>query len=238
MAGLRKKLLRGLLGRDLYSVFEESASAQREHEYVLATMPETLSSIGPGSICIDCGSHKGLVSEVWLRLGATVYAFEPNIYLFNYSRFRLAEYVQSGKFIPECKAISTVSGYAPLYHAFGYNADSFLNRSSESSTLIRKEENEYKNHPQDASNHVTVPTIDFPDWIATFNQPIDVLKMDIEGAEFDILEELIVTGTYKNIYCILVETHDHVIEKIKDKGERVRQLIRDYEIRNIRLDWQ
>ena len=37
---------------------------------------------GESRVCIDCGAHAGLVSDLLLDCGAFVYLFEPNDILF------------------------------------------------------------------------------------------------------------------------------------------------------------
>ena len=57
----------------------------------------------------------------------------------------------------------------------------------------------------------TVPAVDFADWIDTSTSPDDALivKMDIEGAEFDVLERLAAHPTRKRITRLLVEWHNN-----------------------------
>jgi FkbM family methyltransferase len=40
--------------------------------------------------------------------------------------------------------------------------------------------------------------------------PIDLLKMDIEGAEMDVMQELAASGTLKNVNAMVLEYHHHI----------------------------
>ncbi len=47
---------------------------------------------------------------------------------------------------------------------------------------------------------------------------VDILKMDIEGAEFDVLEELVASGA--NVSQIIVDFHNRYLRDGKDKLKR------------------
>ncbi len=69
------------------------------------------------------------------------------------------------------------------------------------------------------------------------NKEISILKIDIEGAECELLEKIINTKLYKKIKHIYVETHDHKIPELKSKTDTIRKLIKQNGIKNINLDW-
>lgn len=69
------------------------------------------------------------------------------------------------------------------------------------------------------------------------NNIIYILKLDVEGAEFDILEDIINENIYMNICHIFVETHERFFEDGKEKIERIKNLIKSKNIKNIYLDW-
>ena len=72
-----------------------------------------------------------------------------------------------------------------------------------------------------AGEVVTVPCFDFPAWLRGLpEQP--VVKLDVEGAEFPILERLHEEGTDAGIAELLVEWHD---EKMADFAERKAALL-------------
>jgi FkbM family methyltransferase len=65
----------------------------------------------------------------------------------------------------------------------------------------------------DSSEHITVKTFDFSRWLkARFREDcFIVLKMDIEGAEFPLLEKMIKDGTDKLVNELLVEFHPNKV---------------------------
>ena len=66
---------------------------------------------------------------------------------------------------------------------------------------------------------------------------IYLLKLDIEGAEFEILEKLIAKKLYKHIKFIACETHEYMFKDGKARLERLKDLIVKEKITNILLDW-
>ena len=65
---------------------------------------------------------------------------------------------------------------------------------------------------------------------------IDVLKMDVEGAEYQILDRLFKTGLYKKVKSIYFEDHSRkFVDKVwHSRKERVLEL---YKSANIELNW-
>ncbi|MBR3676616.1 MAG: FkbM family methyltransferase [Alphaproteobacteria bacterium] len=89
-----------------------------------------------------------------------------------------------------------------------------------------------------ADNYTEIECIDLCEFIDNLKEPVDLLKMDVEGAEFDILYKMITQGTYKKVKTILVEKHDDVIPDIVKKAGIVKKLIREKNIQNIDLNWR
>lgn len=69
-----------------------------------------------------------------------------------------------------------------------------------------------------AAEIVRVPCFDFSAWLRTLPEP-PVVKLDVEGAEFPILEKLVADGTDELVAELLVEWHDdkmvdHAVRKV------------------------
>jgi len=62
---------------------------------------------------------------------------------------------------------------------------------------------------------ITVPSIDLSIWIMQNTEFDDhiVLKLDVEGAEYDILEKMIAIGSIRRINELRVEFHDWIMPK-------------------------
>ncbi len=79
------------------------------------------------------------------------------------------------------------------------------------------------------NNPVNVDSIDFSSWIKkTFNKETDfiILKMDIEGAEYDVLEKMINDGSLGYISFLFIEWHAHKLSGFdKKRHARLKQLV-------------
>ncbi len=66
---------------------------------------------------------------------------------------------------------------------------------------------------------------------------IEVLKIDIEGAEIEAVNRLLDTGSYRKAKRILVETHERKIHELREPTEALRNRIEEMGIDHICLDW-
>ncbi|MGI6314838.1 MAG: hypothetical protein ACOXZY_02940 [Patescibacteria group bacterium] len=78
--------------------------------------------------------------------------------------------------------------------------------------------------------------IDFADFIKKLNKKIKIIKIDIEGVEFELLDYLIDNDVHKIVDVFFVETHER-IPGMKIKYEDLKQKIKDKKIKNIKLNW-
>ncbi|GHT47537.1 hypothetical protein AGMMS49936_08460 [Endomicrobiia bacterium] len=63
------------------------------------------------------------------------------------------------------------------------------------------------------------------------------MKLDIEGAEFDTLEDLISTGVYKHIKFIVCKPMNVLTNELGEKFKHLKQVIDEKRITNTYLDW-
>lgn len=68
-----------------------------------------------------------------------------------------------------------------------------------------------ESHMYQERHGVEVPCFDFSTWLGGFSENV-VLKMDIEGAEFPILEKMIHDGTHHMVSYLLVEWHERWVD--------------------------
>ena len=73
-----------------------------------------------------------------------------------------------------------------------------------------------------------VEAIDFSKWLSENIKPDDyvVMKMDIEGAEYDVLERMIRDETYKLIDKYYVEFHEWCFADTKTYESRKKRIMR------------
>lgn len=172
---------------------------------------------------VDGGAHNGVFSDVALACGAIVHAFEPNKYLCAFLR----NYYQNNKhFILHQSAISIKNEKTIFYNV----ADSAIDQGA---SII-------KTQSLAQSSGYEVQMIDFCafllDMIKQYGK-ITMIKLDIEGAEFEVLESIITKDLYKHIDYIMVETHERFFANPKAILENLKRQITQKDIKNIYLDW-
>jgi len=180
-----------------------------------------------GDIAIDCGANVGSVTKHLFRHGATVYAFEPNPYVFK---------VLSKKFETNKNVHCIQKGVLDCNDSMRLYLHEFADRDqiywSTGSSLLGFKTNVLKD------KYVEVEVVDLCEFIKSLNSVVKLLKMDVEGVECRIINKIINTGVINIIDHIFVETHDHKIPELKQETNGLRDLIREKDIRKINLDWK
>lgn len=203
------KRLKRLFGEVFYRIRPKGASSVGKVRHHPA-----FAALGVGDIVIDCGANVGLVTEVMAAHGATVHAFEPNPDAFAalQRRFTNAENV-----ILYPQAVFDKAGSMRLHLHLNYHLQP--ERFSQGSSLLADKRNVA------ADGGVEVAVIDFAAFVLSLPGPVKVLKMDIEGAEYAVLNRLIDTGAIDRIETILVETHAGSIPSLREADSALRQRI-------------
>jgi FkbM family methyltransferase len=165
-----------------------------------------------GYIFLDVGTNLSWVTDELLKYKekGEIHCFEPHPLLFK----NLEEKHQDNEsvFLNQV-AVSNNNGEAYLYFKKKIE-DGY---SDSGSTLNIKKNNvsgEFKK---------IVKTIKLSDYISKFDS-VDVLKMDIEGAEYDVLNDLIESGAIHKIKYIFYECHDRKVPLDKIKREVLTKL--------------
>ncbi len=189
---------------------------------------ECIARLRPGDIAIDCGANVGKFTLPMARSGAEVYAFEPNPDAY-------AELVKATDAFPNVKALqaaaTTEPGPVRLY-LHRYAEDDPVHFST-GSTLISGKRN------VQADRYATVDGVPFADFIRGFGERrIRLLKMDIEGAEVDVLNQLLDAGLHERIDHAFVEVHDRQIPALAGATARLRARLHELGAENFRLDWR
>ena len=176
--------------------------------------------INTDDICIDCGANAGLITDIIVKLGGVCYAFEPSITAFH---ILSRKYKDNGRVTLMQMAVSDKNGEAAFY----------TNGSADESATIF-----YCDPNKKQSYHVrTVRLVEFINTLLTDNDEIYLLKIDIEGSEFEVLDDIIKTGSYKKIRHILCETHEKSYKHLIPKKKHMLSVLQKENITNIHIDW-
>lgn len=187
---------------------------------------DIVKSLNESSVCIDCGANVGIITQIFAQKGAVVYSFEPHKGCFD---ILTKKFAANPKVHIYNKGVLDKNSTMKLYKFEYHDYDEIF--FSQGASMFKS------NKEIDSNAYDVVEVINLIEFIKSLNRDIDILKLDVEGAEFCILELLINEKLYKNIKHILVETHDETIPEIRELAAKVRQMIKDNNIMNIDLTW-
>jgi FkbM family methyltransferase len=144
--------------------------------------------LDPDSVVIDLGANEGLFSkEIHQLCGCKCFVIEPNS--------RLYEHI-NGDFITKfCCAITSVDG--PI--------DFYISNNKEASSIIKDFETEWGMQEKQTIEGLSLPT--FMKRLDLGDKDVEILKVDIEGAELDVIESL-TANDVRRIKQITIEFHD------------------------------
>lgn len=191
-------------------------------------LPEVGWVIPASSECIivDCGANVGDVTSRFVRTGATVHAFEPNPLVFSIlaARFRHNSRVvclNKGVWDRECKLTLTL----PISDRSADDIDVSVASSFVAST-------------GEQGRRVEVDCVNLVQYLAALPGRIRLLKMDIEGAEGQVLESLLESDVVRKIDYMVVETHEQHIRDLAPRIQEIRRRIEQLGLQDrISLDW-
>lgn len=163
---------------------------------------------------LDCGANNGCSvrkfrAEIDLENRYHIFSFEPNPAFSNcFSDF------QNHTFIP--KAVWTKNGALTFYDSLQDDKYGGTVREGKSTGNV-----DY-NHP------IEVDSLDFSSWVTSnfSDEDFVILKLDIEGAEYDVLPKMIQDGSLDKVNLFFVEwhfdkvdvdikTHKHIVKALK-----------------------
>lgn len=156
----------------------------------------------------NCGNSYMIFKKQFLRRREhfEYYLFEPNPYLID---SYLSELVKRERGVSLIEAAGwTQDGTTDFYldsNESKKECDPDSNRNPRGASSIFKD----KYHPR-SGKKITVLTIDMNKWMLENVRPEDycVLKIDIEGAEYELLRHLMVHGAMKLVDELYVEFHE------------------------------
>lgn len=190
------------------------------------------SLLRPGDLAIDCGANVGDVSAQLLQTGAEVIGFEPD----PWAVARLAErFAGEPRFRLINAAVGATGGVTRLMRAGGFAGNE--KNASVKSTIVAGG----RQIDADPAHTITVEKIDLAaflrDLVAERGE-IAFLKMDVEGAELEILPALDNAGLFAKVRATVVETHERKFAELRPAFARLRaDITARYPASRVNLDW-
>lgn len=184
----------------------------------------------PGDLALDLGANMGVVTEKLAATGAEVIAYEPDPFAFATLQAKFAGRINVTLVNA---AVGVGSGTVRLMRAD--NFDDNPTGASVKSTILDG------GRRIDSGNAVEVPLLDFPtilrDLTGTRGE-IAFVKMDIEGAELEILEVMLAEGLFAQLRSLVAETHERKFRDLRDRYKALRAAVAaDFPTGRVNLDW-
>lgn len=145
---------------------------------------------------IELGANIGSITKKLIKHGKTVYAFEPDP-----EAFKELSLIKSPNLIKKNYAAWIKDGTSILYR----HKDWINTKSHTSSSLNLSKIN------VDDKNSIICKTVDIADFIISLKQ-LTLLKIDIEGAEYEVMNHLLKKNAFDFITKVYCEFHPHKIK--------------------------
>ncbi len=178
-------------------------------------------------IIIDGGANVGGITSKCVRTGATVHAFEPNPVCYDILRRRFAmmpnvHIHNVGLMDRNCTlTLSSPKAHNGFTDIEATVAGSFVAESFD--TDVEQE---------------SIECIDASEFIQSLDRPVALLKLDIEGAEIEVINRILDTGAVDRVKMAVVETHERFSPELAKQTDKLRERISVEGLNDrFRLDW-
>lgn len=192
------------------------------------------SMLKPGDIVFDCGANVGEVTVPLAATGAEVHAFEPDPFAFSLL-------TKATKNLPNVTlhnvAVGVQPGSVKLMRANNFS-DNPLGASVKSTVISGGRK---INEEVDEDSTIDVELISLPDFVSEFfnkRGELAFIKMDIEGAELDILEVMQEQDIFDKVRLTVAETHENKFKALRPRFKTLRDKVtKKHPITKVNLDW-
>lgn len=192
----------------------------------LADFDQHLAALGPDSLCLDLGANVGEYTVKLAAKAGHVHAFEPDPWTFEQLRERTARLTNVTL---HNVAVGTSEGAVKMRRAANFHEDP-LKHSIGTSVI---------DHTQslEVGETIDVQQIDFLRFVQDLGRPVDLVKMDIEGAEVPLLEAILASDLHTQLGAVFVETHEVNIPELRPGVAALRARIATGRFGHFNLDW-
>ena len=187
---------------------------------------KVLNSLTSSDIAIDIGANVGEFTIPMAKTGAKVIAIEPDPHAFSILQENTKPY--SNVTLINAAA-SDRDGETELYRSAEF--DKSPDRLTKSSSLFSEKKN------VSSKSGFKVKTIDFCKFLQSLDSPIKLVKVDIEGSEVPLFENLFEQNLGQLFQYAFVETHERDIPELADRTQSLKQLTADMKNPSINWNW-
>jgi FkbM family methyltransferase len=178
----------------------------------IADFEARLARVGAGDVCLDLGANLGVFTEKLARTGATVHAFEPDPYAYDIA-FKRVGHLPNVFLHPA--AVAMTGGTLTMRRSVKFDRKPAA--ATGSSTIVFDNPKKFK------SDGFAVTVRAFRDVLAEIGRSVAIVKMDIEGAEFDILRDIFANPQAYDIDALYCETHERSVYAEFAEIDRMRR---------------
>ncbi|MEO6611873.1 MAG: FkbM family methyltransferase [Chitinophagaceae bacterium] len=181
-------------------------------------------SITPGTICLDIGAHIGLYTVFMAKKDAVVFSFEPSPASFQWLKKMVALNHCENKVTLLPKAVTGFTGYSSFYlnHSLRNGRDPI--QIAEANSLVNVDFG-----PTLRKEEIRVETVSIDDFILKNNIKPGFIKIDVEGAELEVLE-----GAAKTIMehrpSGIISVHNFAFSSKEESLSGIWQLMQQYRL--------
>lgn len=201
-------------------------------------------------IFLDCGTNLGQGLLKFIDMGVVdksfkIHCFEPNPYAMSYSKKRFSNekyqeysitFNEVAIWIEECRKKLTIESFDGEYVCQHTGEHLGYDLKSGGATNIMEDEWSKPHYIKDTDldKTIDVKCIDFSKYLQDNISDEDyvICKMDIEGAEYDVLGKLIDDNTINLIDKIYIEWHNHLLKS----NYNTQMFIDEMRSRNIKVE--
>lgn len=179
---------------------------------------------------LDLGSNVGQGFEFFRQRFSSKYfdyeLFEPNPNCLPYL-YKIKEALPDHRILIHNEAVGLEDGFMTFYGL----SESEGGKLSQGGSILKEHNSSWYESKQ--ATTIRVPSINFSDLLLEKSKHYNliVIKMDIESAEYDVLEDLLKKGLFSNIYAIFCEFHSQYMAPeqravYQQKEERIKSEIK------------
>ena len=166
-------------------------------------------------LVIDVGANIGLVTECVAKTGARIIAFEPN-------KTALNELEKVALRYDNIEVLGVAAGTQNSTAKLYLHKDSALTDDdlTQASSLLPGKPN------VSSAFYEEVPEINFANYLGSLEQPVEFIKIDIEGYEIRLINHLLDTKALHKVNKIYLETHERKFELLRDSTVELKRRIK------------
>jgi FkbM family methyltransferase len=190
-------------------------------------------------ILLDCGCHygKGLRKQIEInKINSSwkIYCWEANPY--TYEHFLKIDRFKHLNVTAYHSAVSNENGTIKFNVQSSTDRNGGSSKSGTGSSIMSLDE--WKCKGGAFIEEVEVPKIDLSEWMLVNLKLEDfvILKMDIEGAEYDVLEKIIETDAIKLINKVYIEWHSYMFTDPEKYKSRENLIINEFNKNSISME--